>query len=98
MTLALTIIFGVLGGCFLSVLVGILGSKRELGFGWTFLLSLIFTPFVGLICALISDPLPQGAPKRWGCLGVVVAILGFLFLGIFLFLLLGSSLAMLAAV
>lgn len=98
MTLALTIIFGVLGGCLLSVLVGILGSKRELGFGWTFLLSLIFTPFVGLICALISDPLPQGAPKRWGCLGVVVAILGFLFLGIFLFLLLGSSLAMLAAV
>lgn len=98
MTLALTIIFGVLGGCFLSVLVGILGSKRELGFGWAFLLSLIFTPFVGLICALISDPLPQGAPKRWGCLGVVVAILGFLFLGIFLFLLLGSSLAMLAAV
>ena len=98
MTLALTIIFGVLGGCLLSVLVGILGSKRELGFGWTFLLSLIFTPFVGLICALISDPLPQGAPKRWGCLGVVVAILGFLFLGIFLFLLLGGSLAMLAAV
>ncbi|MBQ3260088.1 MAG: hypothetical protein IJA66_03250 [Alistipes sp.] len=98
MTLALIIIFGVLGGCFLSVLVGILGSKRELGFGWTFLLSLIFTPFVGLICALISDPLPQGAPKRWGCLGVVVAILGFLFLGIFLFLLLGGSLAMLAAV
>lgn len=98
MTVALIIIFGVLGGCFLSVLVGILGSKRELGFGWTFLLSLIFTPFVGLICALISDPLPQGAPKRWGCLGVVVAILGFLFLGIFLFLLLGGSLAMLAAV
>ncbi len=98
MTLALIIIFGVLGGCFLSVLVGILGSKRELGFGWAFLLSLIFTPFVGLICALISDPLPQGAPKRWGCLGVVVAILGFLFLGIFLFLLLGGSLAMLAAV
>ncbi|MBE6211036.1 MAG: hypothetical protein E7130_05355 [Rikenellaceae bacterium] len=98
MTLALIIIFGVLGGCLLSVLVGILGSKRELGFGWAFLLSLIFTPFVGLICALISDPLPQGAPKRWGCLGVVVAILGFLFLGIFLFLLLGSSLAMLAAV
>ena len=95
--IALTIIFGLLGDCFLSVLVGILGSKRQIGFGWTFLLSLIFTPFVGLICALISDPLPQGTPNRWGCLGTVVAILGFLFLGIFLFMLLGGSLAMLAA-
>ena len=95
--MALTIVFGLLGGCFLSVLVGILGSKRNIGFGWAFVLSLVFTPFVGLICALISDPLPQGMPKRWGCLGVVVAILGFLFLGIFLFMLLGGSLAMLAA-
>lgn len=94
---ALTIIFGLLGGCFLSVLVGIYGSKREIGFGWTFLLSLIFTPFVGLICALISDPLPQGTPKRWGCIGTLVAILGFLFLGIFLFMLFGGSIAMLAA-
>ncbi len=95
---ALTIIFGVLGDCLLSVLVGILGSKRNIGFGWAFLLSLIFTPFVGLICTLISDPLPQGAPNRWGCLGVVVAILGFIFLGMFLFMLLGGSLAMLTTV
>lgn len=96
--MALTIAFGLLGGCFISVLVGILGSKRNIGFGWAFVLSLVFTPFVGLICTLISDPLPQGMPNRWGCLGVVVAILGFLFLGIFLFMLLGGSLAMLAAV
>jgi hypothetical protein len=94
---ALTIIFGLLGGCFVSVLIGILGSKRQLGFGWAFLLSLIFTPLVGLVCVLISDPLPQGEPQRWGCLGMLVAILGFLFLGLFLFMLLGGSLAMLAA-
>ena len=95
--LALTIIFGVAGGCLLSVLIGILGSKRNIGFGWAFLLSLVFTPLVGLICTLISDPLPQGMPQRWGCLGMLVAILGFLFLGLFFFMLLGGSLAMLVA-
>lgn len=93
--MALTIIFGVLGGCFLSVLIGILGSKRNIGFGWAFLLSAIFTPLVGLICVLISDPLPQGAPNRWGCLGTIMAIVGLLFLVIFLFLILGGSLALL---
>ena len=93
--MALTIIFGVLGGCFLSVLIGILGSKRNIGFGWAFLLSAIFTPLVGLICVLISDPLPQGAPNRWGYLGTIMAIVGLLFLVIFLFLILGGSLALL---
>lgn len=94
---ALTVLFGVLSGCLIAVLIGIFGSKRRIGFGWAFLLSLVFTPLVGLICTLISDPLPQGEPNCWGCLGVVVAILGFLFLGLFLFLLLGGSLALLAA-
>ena len=93
--MTLTIIFGLLSGCFLSVLVGILGSRRNLGFGWAFLLSVVFTPLIGLICALISDPLPQGAPNRWGCLGSIMAILGLIFLATFLFLLLGSSLALL---
>ena len=93
--MALTIIFGVLGGCFLSVLIGILGSKRNIGFGWAFLFSAIFTPLVGLICVLISDPLPQGALNRWGCLGTIMAIVGLLFLVIFLFLILGGSLALL---
>ena len=93
--MALTIIFGVLGGCFLSVLIGILGSKRNIGFGWAFLLSAIFTPLVGLICVLISDPLPQGVPNRWGCLGAIMAIVGLLFLVTFLFLILGGSLALL---
>ena len=43
----LTLIFGLLSGCFLSVLVGIIGSRRRIGFGWAFLLSVIFTPLVG---------------------------------------------------
>lgn len=96
--MALTVIFGLLSGCFLSVLVGILGSRRNLGFGWAFLLSLLFSPLVGLICVLISDPLPQSEPNRWGCLGAVMAILGMIFLITFIFLLLGGSLAVLAAV
>ena len=93
--LALTIIFGILSGSFLSVLIGILGSRRNIGFGWAFLLSAVFTPVVGLICVLISDPLPLGEPKRWGCIGAVMAILGLISLVSFLFLLLGGSLALL---
>lgn len=31
--------FGLMSGCFLSVLVGIVGSKRRIGFGWAFLAS-----------------------------------------------------------
>lgn len=56
----LAVIFGILSGCFLAVLVGIIGSHRRIGFGWAFLISLIFTPLVGLIVALLTDPLPGG--------------------------------------
>lgn len=52
----LAVIFGILSGCFLAVLVGIIGSHRRIGFGWAFLISLIFTPLVGLIVALLTDP------------------------------------------
>ncbi|MDE5707702.1 MAG: hypothetical protein K2O63_03660 [Alistipes sp.] len=93
----LTVMFGILSGCFLSVLVGVLGSTRRLGFGWTFLLSLLFTPLVGLIAALISDPLP-GDGRRWGCLGLFVAVLGLLSLAAFLILLLTGGLFLAAAV
>ena len=79
-------LFGLLSGSLLSVLVGIIGSPRRIGFGWAFLLSLIFTPLVGLIITLVSDPLP-GGEQRWGCIGTVVAFLGLLSLVIFLLLL-----------
>lgn len=92
----LTLIFGLLSGCFLSVLVGIIGSRRRIGFGWAFLLSVIFTPLVGLVIALLTDPLPGGG-QRWGCIGILVAILGLLFLAAFLLLLLAGG-AVLAAV
>mgnify|MGYP001123359378 CR=1 FL=1 len=89
----LAVIFGILSGCFLAVLVGIIG--RRIGFGLAFLLSLIFTPLVGLIVALLTDPLPGGG-QRWGCVGTVVAILGLLFFAAFLLLALTGGAMLLA--
>lgn len=86
----LILLFGLLSGCLLAVLVGILGSRRRIGFGLAFLLSLIFTPLVGLIITLLTDPLP-GGDQRWGCVGTSIAILGLLCLGVFLFLLLAGA-------
>ena len=105
----LAVIFGILSGCFLAVLVGIIGnfimgmtatrlmtlSHRRIGFGWAFLISLIFTPLVGLIVALLTDPLPGGG-QRWGCVGTVVAILGLLFFAAFLLLALTGGAMLLA--
>ncbi len=75
----LTLFFGVLGGCFLSVLVGVVGSRRRIGFGWAFLLSVVFTPLVGLLFVLLSDPLSDD-DSRWGCFGTLFALLGLLLL------------------
>ena len=87
----LAVIFGILSGCFLAVLVGIIGSHRRIGFGWAFLISLIFTPLVGLIVALLP-----GGGQRWGCVGTVVAILGLLFFAAFLLLALTGGAMLLA--
>ena len=86
----LIVLFGLLSDCLLSVLVGIIGSSRRIGFGLAFLVSLIFTPLVGLIITLLTDPLPYGG-QRWGCVGTFVAILGLLFLCAFLILLLAGG-------
>lgn len=95
--MALVVIFGLLSGCLLSVLVGMIGASRRLGFGWSFLISLLTTPFVGLICVLLSDPLPNTEPRRWGCIGTLVALLGMAcFIG-FLILLFTGGLAVVAA-
>lgn len=92
----LALLFGLLGGCLLAVLVGIIGSRRRIGFGWSFLISIVFTPLVGLVIALLTDPLP-GGEKRWGCIGMVVALLGIACLAVFLVLLLTGA-AFIAAV
>lgn len=67
-------IFGLLTGSFLAAMVGLLGARRKIGFGWTFFLSVLFTPLVGLIVCLLSDKLPDGE-RKWGCLGSVLAII-----------------------
>lgn len=74
MTTILVIVFGIVAGCLLDVLVALVGSKRKIGFGWTLFWSLVFTPLVGLVIALLSDPLPQGE-SRWGCLWPVLICL-----------------------
>ena len=68
------LIFGLLTGSFLAALVGLLGARRKIGFGWTFFLSVLFTPIVGLIICLLSDKLPDGE-RKWGCLGSILAII-----------------------
>ncbi|MFI3302605.1 MAG: hypothetical protein SNH35_04015 [Rikenellaceae bacterium] len=94
----LLIIFGLVSGCLLSVLVGLVGAQRNIGFGWSFLISLIFSPIVGLICVLLSPPnfaysKLGGEPKRWGCLGIALSILGVLLLiPFFIFLVMFISL------
>lgn len=93
----LIVLFGLLSGCLLSVLVGMIGSRRNIGFGLAFLLSLIFTPLVGLIITLLTDPLPCGS-QRWGCIGTLVAVLGLLCLVVFLVLLLAGGAVVAAAI
>ena len=58
----LSIVLGILTWCLISVLIGLVGSRRKIGFAWTFVLSLILTPVVGLIA---SPRLPHGGEK-WG--------------------------------
>lgn len=63
--------FGACTGTLLAALVGVLGSHHRIGFGWAFLLSVVFTPVVGLIVVLLSDSLPEGE-RRWGCVGTIL--------------------------
>ena len=68
------LIFGLVTGSFVAALVGLLGARRKIGFGWTFFLSVLFTPLIGLIVCLLSDKLPNGE-RKWGCLGGILAII-----------------------
>ncbi len=85
----ITLVLGaLLFGCLLPALVGWLGSRRELGFGWAFIISLIFTPLVGLIFVLLSRPLPEGSEPKMGCIGGCLSMAGLLLLGFIVMLLL----------
>ena len=83
------ILFGLLSGSLFSVLIGILGASRKIGFGWAFILSLLLTPVGGLICVLISDPLPTGE-RKWGCLANMILIGAIVTLVMFVLAVLGT--------
>ena len=91
--MALTLlILGLLTDSFLAVLVGLVGARRRIGFGWTFFLSVLFTPLIGLAVALLSDNLPAGE-RNWGCLGSILAIITIALLVFLAMLILGAAAA-----
>ena len=87
---AILTIYGIFGSCLLSVLVGLIGSHRKIGFGWTFFLSVLLSPVLGLIIALLSQRLPNGE-RRWGILGAILAVLTVIFIILFLVYVLGIA-------
>ncbi len=91
------LIFGLFSGCFVSVLVGLLGSKRNIGFALSFLLSLLLSPIIGLLITLLSDPLPAYSQRNSGCLATTLAILGVLFTIPFIIMLFSLFTMMLAS-
>ena len=67
----LVIIFGLLTGTLLAALVGLIGSHRRIGFGWAFLLSVVFSPLIGLIVTLCTEKLPD-TNRTWGCFSALI--------------------------
>lgn len=84
------LIFGLLTDSFLAALVGLFGARRRIGFGWTFFLSVLFTPLIGLIICLLSDKLPDGE-RNWGCLGSILAIITIALLAFLLLMVIGVA-------
>ena len=88
------VIFGLLSGHLLfDVLIGLFGSRRNIGFGWAFILSVIFTPLIGFILVLLSEPLPQGVEPKYGCLGYSFGCLGAVFMVLIITMILFGTLA-----
>ena len=92
------IVFAILFGVGIDALIGILGSRRNIGFGWPFILSLLFTPLVGLIAVLLSERLPENTEPKYGCLGISFGILGAIFMALIFALLLLFAIALLLPV
>ncbi len=73
----------------MAVLVGVLGARRESGFGWAFCASVIASPLIGLLVVLITDKLPQGERKTApagiivGAIALLLYLVLFIVLGVF---------------
>lgn len=80
----LALIFGLLADCLFSVIVGLIGSHRRIGFGWAFLISTVFSPLIGLIVTLCFPKLPN-RERKWGCFS---ALIGFVVVAAIVFLVL----------
>lgn len=78
----LLILFGLFTGCTLSVLVGLIGSNRTIGFGWAFVISLVTTPLIGLIITLLFDKKHPYENRSWGCIGSIFSIYAIFILSI----------------
>ena len=74
------LIFSVLLGVGVDAVIGLLGSRRNIGFGWAFIISVLFTPLIGLIAVLLSERLPQGSEPKYGILGLSFGCLGAVFM------------------
>ncbi len=96
--ISVILLFGLLSGHLLfDVLVGLLGSRRNIGFGWAFILSVIFTPLIGFILVLLSEQLPKDAESKYGCLGYSFGCLGTIFMVLIITVLLFGLLSIFVA-
>lgn len=53
------VIVSIISWLFFSTLVGLIGINRKIGFGGAFFLSLLLSPLIGLIFALVSKSLSE---------------------------------------
>ena len=89
------LICAVVLGVGIDALIALFGSRRNIGFGWTFIISVVFTPLIGLIAVLLSEPLPQGSEPKYGCLGYSFGCLGTIFMILVAMALLMAAIALL---
>ena len=67
------IILAALAGVLLPAIVGLIGSRRRIGFGWAFVISIITSPLIGLIVTLCTPKL-EGKQRKWGCLSAIIGL------------------------
>ena len=54
----------ILASVILSILVGLLGSSRKIGFGMAFLWSILLSPLIGVIITMASKPLEDAEMEK----------------------------------